>query len=124
MNYTILDFRTDTKKHFGEMTYEKPTSKSIKGGVPLYRADFCGVLVFGNNLWNIYEVQGFSFLYPCIMSMTIFAGSMEFVTANMLLGAFNPIQAFIMALMVNARHLFYGISMLDKFHDTGKKSGI
>ena len=67
------------------------------------------------------NVSGFNFLYPCIMSLTIFAGSMEFITADMLLGAFNPIQAFVMTLMVNARHIFYGISMLDKFKGTGLK---
>ncbi len=67
------------------------------------------------------NVSGFLFWYPCLMSLTIFAGSMEFVTANMLLGAFNPIQAFTLTLMINARHLFYGISMLDKFKGTGLK---
>ena len=56
-----------------------------------------------------------------LMSITIFAGSIEFVTVNMLLGAFNPLQAFVMTLMINARHLFYGISMLDKFRGTGWK---
>lgn len=39
----------------------------------------------------------------------------------MLTGAFNPLQAFLMTLMINARHLFYGISMLDKFKNTGLK---
>lgn len=67
------------------------------------------------------NVSGFSFWYPMLMSITIFAGSMEFVTVNLLLGAFNPLQAFVMALMVNARHLFYGISMLDKYRGTGWK---
>ena len=46
---------------------------------------------------------------------------MEFVTVNMLLGAFDPFSAFLMALMINARHLFYGIAMLDKFKGTGLK---
>lgn len=55
------------------------------------------------------------------MSMFIFAGSMEFVTANLLLSAFNPLYAFLLALMVNARHLFYGISMLEKYKNTGIK---
>ena len=55
---------------------------------------------------------GFSAIYPIIMSFTIFAGSMEFIAANLLLAPFNP---------VNARHLFYGISMLDTYKGTGKK---
>lgn len=65
--------------------------------------------------------EGVSFWYPMLMSLTIFAGSVEFVTVNMLLGAFNPIQALAMTLMINARHLFYGISMLDKYKGTGWK---
>ncbi|KZE37820.1 branched-chain amino acid transporter AzlC [Bhargavaea cecembensis] len=64
---------------------------------------------------------GFSAIFPILMSMLIFAGSMEFVAANLLLLAFNPVQALLLTLMVNARHLFYGISMLDKFKGTGKK---
>ncbi len=67
------------------------------------------------------NVSGFSFLYPMFMSVLIFAGSMEFVAANLLLGAFNPLQAFLLTLMINARHLFYGISMLDRFRNTGIK---
>ena len=65
--------------------------------------------------------KGFSVGYPLFMSMFIFAGSMEFVTVNLLLSAFHPLSAFLLALMVNARHLFYGISMLDKYEHTGWK---
>lgn len=64
---------------------------------------------------------GFHAAYPIIMSATIFAGSMEFVAVNLLLGSFNPIRALALTLMVNARHLFYGISMLDKYNGTGWK---
>ena len=72
--------------------------------------------------YGIYmNVSGFSFWYPMLMSLTIFAGSIEFVTVNLLLGTFNPLQALAMTLMINARHLFYGISMLNEFHGTGWK---
>lgn len=63
---------------------------------------------------------GFSPFYPMVMSVAIFAGSMEFVAGNMLLGSFEPLQAFLLTLMVNARHLFYGLSMLEKFRDKGR----
>ena len=56
-----------------------------------------------------------------LMSLTIFAGSIEFVTVNLLLGACHPVQALAMALMINARHLFYGISMLEKYQGAGLK---
>ena len=67
------------------------------------------------------NVSGFSFWYPCLMSLTIFAGSVEFVAVDMLLGAFAPFRALAMTLMINARHLFYGISMLDRYKGMGIK---
>ena len=53
--------------------------------------------------------------------MVIFGGSLEFVTVSMLLATFNPVQTFAMALMIQARHLFYGITMLDKYKGMGVK---
>lgn len=64
---------------------------------------------------------GFGPLYAISMSMFIFAGSMEFVAGSLLLGPFAPLSAFLLTLMINARHLFYGIAMLDKFKGTGNK---
>ena len=85
--------------------------------VPIF-ASFC----FLGMTYGIYmNVSGFSFWYPMLMSLTIFAGSVEFVAVNMLLGAFNPIQALVTTLVLNARHLFYGVSMLDKYKNVGKK---
>lgn len=82
---------------------------------------FAGFWFFGLTYGIYMNVSGFFFLYPMFMSLTIFAGSVEFVAVNMLLGAFNSLQAFAMTLMINARHLFYGISMLDKYRGTGWK---
>ena len=80
-----------------------------------------GFLFLGMTYGVYMASLGFSWIYPTLMALTIFAGSMEFVTANMLLGAFNPLQAFAMTLMVNARHLFYGLAMLDRFRGLGWK---
>ena len=80
-----------------------------------------GFLFLGMTYGIYMKVSGFSFWYPCLMSLTIFAGSVEFVAVNLLLGAFHPIQALAMTLMLNARHLFYGISMLDRFRGLGLK---
>lgn len=82
---------------------------------------FAGFWFLGLTYGIYMNVSGFSFWYPMLMSMTIFAGSVEFVAVNLLLGAFNPLQALAMTLMINARHLFYGISMLDKFRNVGFK---
>lgn len=64
---------------------------------------------------------GFSFLYPMCMAMIIFGGSLEFITVSMLLSPFAPWQTFLIAFTVQARHLFYGVSMLEKYQRTGWK---
>ncbi|MCD8017701.1 MAG: AzlC family ABC transporter permease [Oscillospiraceae bacterium] len=80
-----------------------------------------GFLFLGMTYGVYMNALGFSFWYPMLMSVTIFAGSVEFVAANLLLGAFNPVQVLALTVMINARHLFYGVSMLDKFRGTGLK---
>ena len=67
------------------------------------------------------NTSGFSFVYPMLMSLLIFGGSLEFVAVEMLLSPFAPLQVFIMALLIQTRHIFYGISMLDKFKGLGWK---
>lgn len=67
------------------------------------------------------STSGFSFWYPMIMSAVIYGGSLEFVAVSMLLSPFAPVQTFLMTLMIQARHLFYGISMLDKYKNLGKR---
>lgn len=99
----------------------KKKLKALKAAFPHTIPIMTGFLFLGMTYGIYMNVSGFSFLYPMLMSMTIFAGSMEFVTVNMLLGAFHPLEALTMTLMINARHLFYGISMLDKYKGTGLK---
>ena len=82
---------------------------------------FAGFWFLGLTYGIYMHVSGFSFWYPMLMSLTIFAGSVEFVAVGLLSGSFHPLQALIMTVMINARHLFYGISMLDKFRGTGLK---
>ena len=95
--------------------------KALKAAFPYTIPIFAGFWFLGITYGIFMNKSGFSFWYPMLMSMTIFAGSMEFLTVNLLLGAFNPLQALTLTLMINARHLFYGISMLDKYRGTGLK---
>ena len=99
----------------------KKKLKALKAAFPHTIPIMTGFLFLGMTYGIYMNVSGFSFWYPMLMSMTIFAGSMEFVTVNLLLGAFHPLEALTMTLMINARHLFYGISMMDKYKDTGLK---
>lgn len=100
---------------------KKLRRKAFKAALPRTLPILVGFAFLGMSYGLLMRSKGFSFIYPMFMSMFIFAGSMEFVTANLLLADFNPIYAFLLALMVNARHLFYGISMLEKFDGTGWK---
>ena len=82
---------------------------------------FAGFLFLGI-AYGIYMNQsGFKFYYPMFMSFIIFAGSVEFATVSWLLGSFDPINIFFLTLMINARHLFYGLSMLEKYNIPGWK---
>lgn len=104
-----------------ENTRGKMLKKAFRAAFPHTIPIFAGFLFLGITYGIYMNVSGFSFWYPMLMSLTVFAGSVEFVAANMLLGAFHPLQALAVTLMINARHLFYGISMLDKYRGTGLK---
>ncbi|MFR2775012.1 MAG: azaleucine resistance protein AzlC [Anaerostipes sp.] len=95
--------------------------KALRAAFPHTLPIMAGFLFLGAAYGIYMKVLGFEFYYPMIMSLTIFAGSVEFVVANLLLGAFHPIQVLLMTLILNARHLFYGISMLERFQNTGWK---
>ncbi|MCK9328632.1 MAG: AzlC family ABC transporter permease [Candidatus Cloacimonetes bacterium] len=95
--------------------------KALKCAFPYTIPILAGFWFLGLTYGIYMNVSGFSFWYPMLMSLTIFAGSMEFVTVNLLLGSFNPLQALLLTLMVNARHIFYGISMLDRYRMAGRK---
>lgn len=82
---------------------------------------FAGFWFLGLTYGIYMNVSGFSFLYPALMSLTIFGGSLEFVAVEMLLSPFAPLQTLAMTLMIQARHLFYGISMLDRMKGLGLK---
>lgn len=82
----------------------------------------CAAFLFLGLSYGFYICsKGFSPWYPFFTSMLVFAGSMEFVLVGMLLSTFNPLYCFLVTLMVNSRHLFYGLSMLEKFAGTGWK---
>ena len=82
---------------------------------------FAGFWFIGLGYGLYMNVSGFSFWYPFFMAMIIFGGSLEFVTVSMLLSPFAPVATAVVALMVQARHLFYGISMLEIYKNMGWK---
>lgn len=119
---TEKDDLTMTKEQLKNPQNQSSILRAFRAAFPHTIPIFAGFWFLGLTYGIYMNVSGFSFLYPMLMSLTIFAGSVEFVTVNMLLGAFSPLQAFTMALMINARHLFYGISMLEKYRGYGWRS--
>lgn len=95
--------------------------KAFRTAFPKTLPIFAGFWFLGISYGILMSVKGFSFVYPLIMSLVIFGGSLEFVAVSMLLGSFAPLQTFLAALLIQARHLFYGISMLEKYKGTGWK---
>ena len=80
-----------------------------------------GYLFLGAAYGIYMHVNGFSVWYPALMAWLIYGGSLEFVAASMLLSPFAPVTTFFFAFMIQARHLFYGLAMLDRFKGLGWK---
>ena len=102
------------------MKSNKKALRALRAAFPHTLPILAGFGFIGFTYGIYMRALGFSFVYPMLMSLLIFGGSLEFIAANMLLGAFDPLQSLALALMIQARHLFYGISMLDKYRAVGK----
>ena len=80
-----------------------------------------GYLFLGFGFGILAQQNGLSLWWALAMSAFIYAGSMQFVAVTMLSGGTNIFAAALTTLAVNARHLFYGLSMIDRYKSTGKK---
>lgn len=80
-----------------------------------------GYLVLGFGFGIILKANGYSIVLAFAMSTFVYAGSMQYVAVGLLTSGASLITILITTIMVNARHLFYGISMLDKYKNTGKR---
>ena len=95
--------------------------KALQAAFPYTIPIFAGFWFLGLAYGIYMNASGFSFVYPMLMSLLIFGGSLEFVAVEMLLSPFAPVQVLVMALLIQARHIFYGLSMLEKFKGMGWK---
>lgn len=101
--------------------------KKRPGGNAALRAAFpatipvlTGYLCLGLAYGLLMAANGYGPLWATLMSAIGFGGSMQYVAITLLVTAFDPLQAFLLAVMVNARHMFYGLAMLDKYRGMGK----
>lgn len=100
---------------------QKAWKTALRAAFPHTVPIFAGFWFMGIAYGLLMNKSGFSFYWPMLMAMTIFSGSVEFVAVKLLLSPFNLVQSFVIALFICARHLFYGISMLDRFKGMGWK---
>lgn len=79
-----------------------------------------GYVVLGTGFGILMRDAGYGVLWTAAMSIFIYAGSMQYVGVGLLSGGASVLTAAITTVMVNARHLFYSISMIDTYRDSGK----
>ena len=80
-----------------------------------------GYLVLGFGFGIILKANGYGIFLAFAMSLLIYAGSMQYVAIGLLTSGVSLVTAALTTLMVNARHLFYGLSMQEKYKNTGKR---
>ena len=80
-----------------------------------------GYIVLGIGFGILLKKAGYGLFWSFLMSLTIYAGSMQYVAVSLLTAGASLLSVALTTLMVNARHLFYGISMIDKYEGAGKK---
>ena len=96
-------------------------SAALKAAFPMTIPVMAGYIFLGISYGVLSRTNGFPIWLPVVTALIIYTGSMEFLMVSILASAFHPMAAFVTALMVGSRHLFYGLSMLHKYHGTGRK---
>lgn len=80
-----------------------------------------GYLFIGIAFGVMFAEKGYSFLWAMLMSAMVYAGSGQYLAVNFFAPGVSFVHVIFMTLMVNIRHVFYGISLLEKFNNMGKK---
>lgn len=97
----------------------KKQTEALKAAFPHTIPVFTGFIFLGIAYGILMNSKGYGVGWTILMSLMAFAGSAQYVAINLLTSVFDPVYALLLTLMINARHLFYGISMLDKYKGTG-----
>ena len=93
-------------------------SKAFRSAFPHTLPVMAGYLFLGMGFGILLESNGYSFIWAFFMSIFIYAGSMQYVAIDLLASGASLISTAIMTLMIQVRHLFYGLSIIDKYKDT------
>ncbi|MBO5024381.1 MAG: AzlC family ABC transporter permease [Clostridia bacterium] len=99
----------------------KNTAKAVKMAFVSTIPIFAGYIMLGIGFGILLSEKGYGPIWALFMSIFMFAGSMQYVGVDLLASGASLISSAIMTVLVNARHLFYGISMIDKYRGAGAK---
>ncbi|MDD3347054.1 AzlC family ABC transporter permease [Oscillibacter sp.] len=102
-----------------EQLEEHSWRAAARAAFPVTIPVLTGYLCLGMAYGLLMQAKGYGPLWSVLMSALVYGGSIQYVAITFLTTAFDPVQAFVLALMVNARHMFYGLSMLEKYRGTG-----
>ncbi len=97
--------------------YKKAFRKAFPYTIPV----LTGYLFIGIAFGVMYAEKGYSFLWAILMSLLVYAGSGQYLAVNFFVPGFSFLQVIFLTFMVNVRHIFYGISLLEKFNKMGMK---
>ena len=95
-------------------------SKTIKQAFIKSVPVMAGYVVLGIGFGILLRNAGYGVLWAAAMSIFIYAGSMQYVGVGLLAGGASVLTTAVTTIMVNARHLFYSVSMVDKYKGAGK----
>lgn len=92
---------------------------AFRAALPLTLPIFAAYWLIGLGYGLFAMRQGMPWWFPPLTAAAIYSGSVEFILVSMAHEAFRPAAVFLMAFLVGARHLFYGIAMLERFKGAG-----
>ena len=95
-------------------------SPALRAAFPATLPVLTGYICLGMAFGILLQTSGYGVVWALGMSVICFAGSGQFLAVTLLTSAFDPLQAFVLSVMINARHIFYGLSLLEKYKGLGK----
>ena len=101
---------------------DKKVISALKSAFPQTLPILAGFLVLGMGYGIYLRSSGLPLWYPTVTSILVFGGSLEFLLVSMLLSPFQPLAVFFLSLLVQVRHIFYGLTMLKKYRGRGLMS--
>ena len=95
--------------------------KALKDAFPYTIPVLTGYLFMGAAFGVMFADMGYSVLWAILVSTVVYAGSGQYLAVNFFVPGFSLIQAALLTIMVNIRHVFYGLSLVGRYNRFGRK---